>query len=445
MREPGPAGPGAPAPIDVTPGELFSAGRFFAVGQDRLIQIARTLAAALDGCAAMAGNDESGHLFAGRYDPAAGAAMTALAACARSVGGIAVGLVASANNYRKADHHSNVRAAADPALFTLPVVAASVSIPAPPSAAGGGRDDVPALLRRFWPAGDPDRLRVAAHAWTRAGADLDELGRDFARSLAGVTDHNSAASTAAMDAFWARVGGGPAAPLTGARQACERLGAACERYARAINDARNRLQDALAVAGVGVALTSALGVLLTPVTAGGSDVAAATADAAEVAAACEPIAAEFAATVGADVEACIGADLAPTLEAAADQAPTLEAVEADTTPVSQSLDPEPSLPRPRADGQAVEATTTRAEDLTGAQRANLRRFVSKLPSRAKSARIQRLPNGHVRLSANVPATNVPGSYATYVKVIDSEGRTVSYVKDTYAPDGSIVHSKVKYP
>jgi gamma-glutamyltranspeptidase len=51
----------------------------------------------------------------------------------------------------------------------------------------------------------------------------------------------------------------------------------------------------------------------------------------------------------------------------------------------------------------------------------------------------------VQFDANVPATNIPGSYATYTKVVDSAGNTVTFYKTTYAPDGSMVHVKVKYP
>lgn len=39
----------------------------------------------------------------------------------------------------------------------------------------------------------------------------------------------------------------------------------------------------------------------------------------------------------------------------------------------------------------------------------------------------------------------PGSYATYTKVVNSDGKTIGFYKTTYAPDGSIVHVKVKYP
>ena len=47
--------------------------------------------------------------------------------------------------------------------------------------------------------------------------------------------------------------------------------------------------------------------------------------------------------------------------------------------------------------------------------------------------------------ADSPASNIPGSFATYEKQIDALGRSVQVVKTTYAPDGSIVHIAPKIP
>jgi hypothetical protein len=84
-------------------------------------------------------------------------------------------------------------------------------------------------------------------------------------------------------------------------------------------------------------------------------------------------------------------------------------------------------------------------DLSGEQLANYNRFLRSLPSGAEEPTITQLPNGDIQFDANVPAKNIPGSYATYTKVIDPEGNTVTFYKTTYAPDGSVVHIKVKYP
>ncbi len=57
--------------------------------------------------------------------------------------------------------------------------------------------------------------------------------------------------------------------------------------------------------------------------------------------------------------------------------------------------------------------------------------------------VTHLPDGSVRVAADVPARNVPGSYARYEKTIAADGRTTGYTKTTYAPDGTVVHIKDK--
>ena len=83
--------------------------------------------------------------------------------------------------------------------------------------------------------------------------------------------------------------------------------------------------------------------------------------------------------------------------------------------------------------------------LTPEQTANLARFQKTLPKSATAIRIFSLPNGGKAFQADVPARNIPGSFATYEKQIDTTGTTLNYTKTTYAPDGSIVHVKQKYP
>ncbi len=85
------------------------------------------------------------------------------------------------------------------------------------------------------------------------------------------------------------------------------------------------------------------------------------------------------------------------------------------------------------------------ENLGIAQLKNLQRFEKSLPAGAKPTQIFNGKNNTKIFRANIPARNIKGSYAQYEKVIDSSGMTVKYTKTTYAPDGSIVHVKVKYP
>ncbi|HEU5047076.1 MAG TPA: hypothetical protein VFT64_04450 [Rickettsiales bacterium] len=93
-------------------------------------------------------------------------------------------------------------------------------------------------------------------------------------------------------------------------------------------------------------------------------------------------------------------------------------------------------------GEVAEASLT-VEENTAAQAENLARFESKLPAKAKPTKITQLPDGGKIFQADVPANNIPGSFARYEKTIDSMGNTVRYTKTTYAPDGSIVHLKIK--
>ncbi len=90
------------------------------------------------------------------------------------------------------------------------------------------------------------------------------------------------------------------------------------------------------------------------------------------------------------------------------------------------------------------ATEGSIENLSLTQAGNLTRFEKNLPKNANSTKIFNLSDGSKVFQADVPANNIPGSFARYEKIVDSFGNTVKYTKTTYAPDGSIVHIKVKF-
>ncbi len=85
------------------------------------------------------------------------------------------------------------------------------------------------------------------------------------------------------------------------------------------------------------------------------------------------------------------------------------------------------------------------EDLRGSTLSNYNRFIKNLPAAAETLTITNLADGALEFSAKVPASNIPGSYATCTKVVGSDGVTTSFIKTTIAPDGSVVSVKVKYP
>jgi filamentous hemagglutinin len=83
--------------------------------------------------------------------------------------------------------------------------------------------------------------------------------------------------------------------------------------------------------------------------------------------------------------------------------------------------------------------------LTTEQSKNLGRF-NKSWSKTDNLNnpIKVVPDGeNVKFIKDVPASNIPGSHAVYEKTVNSSGRTIDMHKTTYAPDGSIVHTKDK--
>jgi len=156
-------------PIDVTPSDLNDAATTFAGGQTRLDGIADTLGDALRAAAGMAGDDTYGKQFAKSYDPAVTALFRTLSAAVRAIGQSADGLVRTANNYLKADHHSNHGAAKKPLQqYPWPGVIDDVLYPDPPSAIGPGSNHWPPPLDKYWANGHQDKLRDAATAFRAA-------------------------------------------------------------------------------------------------------------------------------------------------------------------------------------------------------------------------------------------------------------------------------------
>lgn len=328
---------GGGGPIEVTPGEFAAAGGSFAAGQTRLDEIVSALLAALGGIGGMSGGDSAGEAFARRYDPAARATVRAFSAGIRTTGGVAEGLVATANNFARAEQHSNAGpAAAGTDTYAAPLVYTDVYYPEPPTAAGGHVAGVNRLIARFWPQGDPDKLRRAAAAWRAAGSALDALGQDLHGVVAGVTAYNQAPSVAAFAGLWAQVWGGSGSGTMGsAVRGCAALAAACDRMASTIESCHHKLEALLTAAGIALGL----GIGFAAFTFGASAAAAAEIEAG-IAADAAVVAAEFGVEVAAEVELAIEAELVPLLEEAAAAAPTITMVEAETAQVATQLEQE---------------------------------------------------------------------------------------------------------
>ena len=61
-------------------------------------------------------------------------------------------------------------------------------------------------------------------------------------------------------------------------------------------------------------------------------------------------------------------------------------------------------------------------------------------NRYNSFSVEKLSDGNYQVKMENPG-RVPGSKAIYYKIIDSEGRTVRVYKETYDPNGNLVHVK----
>jgi hypothetical protein len=338
------AAAGGAAQIDLFPDDLDSVAKKFASGQSRLDTFASTLSTALENAAGMAGNDSYGRKFGAKYDPAANALFTTFSAAVRAIGQAADGLVTTANNYLKADHHSNPKSAKGSlTLYPSPPVVTDIMYPDAASAIGAGSSSVPSVLAKYWPKGHQDKLRDAATAYRTASGDLATLGHNLHQHVESLTDNNSDDSVHAMAAFWAKIwqggGGAMSAPLSAAKEACDKLAAACDKYASAIDEAHSSTENKLAGGGIALTLTAALGIGLTPFTGGASDAGAAALDGVEAAALLGSVEVALDAAVG-DISADMIADVETYLQAAADGVPEIETVDAETTEVSQALDRE---------------------------------------------------------------------------------------------------------
>ncbi len=337
---PPPPDPGS-GTIDITPDDVAAAAKTFATAQNDLYNAWSTLQTSLDQNAGMAGNDSVARKFNDQYDKGVKAAWKVLHQGIITFGGISTGLTTTANNFVKADHHSSGHAGAPPLYAPEPifedVVMADVD-----SALGPGQGGLPGPLAKFWPNADTGKVRAAARAWHTAADAIDGINGRANTAIAGLTASPDDDNGKAINEFWNDVYNrdDPKTVLAGMYHICKALGDACDKYAKSVDDAHDKMKNALIGAGIAVGLTTLAGAALSIFTLGGSDAAAGAADAAEAEAILGPIAAETAATVGTEVAAAVSDDLVAAVETAADEAPTVEAVEADTTQIEEALESE---------------------------------------------------------------------------------------------------------
>jgi Restriction endonuclease fold toxin 2 len=283
---------------------VFRSSVQFLDTKDFVYDIAAGVAGDLAGTAGMAGDDTTAHSFAAKYEPAATTIVQAIGKAGQGMAAISSRLLTMAVGYLNADDAAarsftgniNTSSALQPgpqgcdpsqAHQALPMVTGSKQV-----------HEIP-IIGKFWPQGDPDKLRHAAQVWDRCASLIDTAQGNGAQHAAPVVEH---CSGEAFDAFAKYAGtiyagkthGGTdvsdSAPLMeNISAACRRMRNACNDYADAIDTCRGTL---IAI-GVGAGLVTTAGVLLSIFTLGGSNAAAAAGDAAlagEAAAAAETLA-----------------------------------------------------------------------------------------------------------------------------------------------------------
>src|SRR5438105_2511251 len=142
----------------------------------------------------------------------------------------------------------------------------------PPRPATQGQGDEPNFSKvagLFWPQGDPGKLRQAAQAWREMGTALTTAEGTCRGAGRLVVGSNEGPAIDAFGRYWSRWQGG-SGYFELSSQSCGQMAEALDRYADAIDQARQKVEEIAATA----ATVLAVGLVLTVVTVGISDAAA---------------------------------------------------------------------------------------------------------------------------------------------------------------------------
>lgn len=177
------------------------------------------------------------------------------------------GLIQTANNHTKADHHSGIgdgfsmvpqqpRSFVD--LLSGGVVSGPPNAPAPPSAAGPGKEPPHSLLGSltgieidispYWPTGDSTRLAIAGYAWQAAHDSLIGVQGRLSALVKTITDHSDAPDIDAFGLYWKKLyrAGDAATVVEGLPRLCGSIAKACHEYSGAIRQSELRINSAAA-------------------------------------------------------------------------------------------------------------------------------------------------------------------------------------------------------
>jgi len=224
---------------------------------------------ALSGLAHMGGDDEAGGKFAHGYDKQAAAIFDGLSALTTALSQTASAFGASAVSHENAEA-ANARTV--PPSHPIPATT-SVWFAHPASAYGGtniipqGWTFIQELVSAAWPDGDTAKMRRGKAAWNALADEIDSAASKYistlleplvgfaAPDIAVISDKTSVLEPAAKELS----------------AACRQLAHGCGEYAAAVDAAHQESENELAEFMITSAAAIGISILLTPLTAGVSD------------------------------------------------------------------------------------------------------------------------------------------------------------------------------
>lgn len=453
---------GPTVPVTVTPEDLDAVARQFSDAADGFARLRENLWNGLRPAAGWAGVDEQARRFGQQFTDAYMQLETGIERARGVLCDIGQGIDLAARNHWLADQSAIPGATpGEPPWATAPpgpfIATEVASFPL----VGNATFRYPPPFDAKIPAGDPERLRTGARAFYDARSVVDALIAALYGALYGLFEHNDSEDLRALDEFWQRVGGrSDKAILTAIRDGCDALGRGLDDFASWIVDTNNEIDHALqdvvdsifegVLIGLALAaLTEGLGAFFGLVGGAGAAgeivvVVNGVITAAGVAGRLAAIGGVVGGVIGL-MQVAIDNTPNPNLSVTDPQVVTDAQVTSAAEEVADVATGTSEVPGSAGDGEILtpHGRAGTVSDLNPAQLANYNRYVKKLPAKAEPTQIEVLADGGIRMSSRVPANNIPGSYAEYIKIVDGNGNTVQYVKNTYDASGKIVHSKVK--
>ena len=232
------------------------------------------LTSKLTGFHALGGDDKSSEDFVKEYDASAQEAVDSLRALVDGLGNLGEITAASVENHRRA-HAESVYGKPRPSYEggvpgEGPVTVSAVSLP---SSLGGDNEDMPDWWNHVvdhlqgwgWPSANTDQLRSAASAWKTAAGQVNGLTGKIDTAIAHLRGQRSPEIPTATRVLTTTKG-----HINDLADCLTEQGAACEDYAKQVDETRQTIKDLLKDLAIECGVTAGASVALSFVTFGGA-------------------------------------------------------------------------------------------------------------------------------------------------------------------------------